>query len=512
MKYLITIVFLMSAFAVYTQNNSKELKIANKQLNIGNYYGALKMYNFLYVKDPENKDLNYYMGVCNYNIKDYKKAEEHFLKASSSTSVELFRYKASIAHINMKFKKASNYYNAYKLISGDKELSNEEINSLVAKVKYAEVVILDKRNVLIQNAGEVINTKGDEYVPLISADEKKMFFTSRREGSTGGKLDPNGRLFEDVYSSVNINNSWTEPRSLEAINTDGNDACVGLSADGHSLFLFKPSEDLKTGDIYQSNMGLEDWETPIKLGSDINSEYTETSATVSIDDKVLYFSSDRPGGFGGKDIYRVLRLPNGKWSKALNLGPTVNTIYDEDAPYIHSDKKTLYFSSKGHANMGGYDIFKTVYEKRIWSEPENMKYPINTVQDDIFYVVSANGKIGYYSSSRDGGLGGQDIYKVVLKDEFVSEHILKAMVVSKKGDLALGAKVTLIENESKKVKGIYNSNNNTGNFIMLVNPEKTYNIIIESDDYYSYTSELDFDINNKDKIEFKLEKRGKGGE
>ena len=499
----------MSAFMAYSQSSSKELKAANKQLKIGNYYGALKMYNLLYIQDAENKELNYSMGVCNYNVKDYKKAEEHFLKSSSSASLELFRYKASIAHINMKFKKASNYYNAYKLISGDKELSNEEINNLVAKVKYAEVAILDKRDVLIQNAGDLINTKGEEYVPLISADERMLFFTSRREGSTGGKLDPNGRPFEDVYMSINLNNTWTAPRSLEAINTDGNDACVGLSADGQSLFLFKPSEDLKTGDLYQSRMGLDDWEAPIKLSSDINSEYIETSATVSIDEKVLYFSSDRPGGFGGKDIYRVLRLPNGKWSKALNLGSTVNTAYDEDAPFIHSDKKTLYFSSKGHTNMGGYDIFKTVYEKRVWSDPENLKYPINTVRDDIFYVVSASRKVGYYSSSRDGGFGGQDIYKVVLKDEFVSEHILKAIVVSKKGNSTLGAKVTLIENESKKVKGIYNSNDNTGNFIMLVNPEKTYSIIIESDDYYSYTSELDFDVNNKDRLEFKLEKRGK---
>ncbi len=509
MKYIVIVFFLLSTFLVYSQTDSKEFKAANKQFKIGNYYGALKMYNLLYMQDAENKELNYYMGVCNYNVKAYKKAEEHFLKSSSSTSLELFRYKASIAHKSMKFKKASNYYNAYKLISGNKELSNEEVNALVNKVKYAEIAILDKRNVLIQNVGDVINTTNDEYVPLISADERMLFFTSRREGSTGGEFDPNGRPFEDVYRSINLNNAWMAPMSLDAVNTSGNDACVGLSADGQSLFMFKPSEDLKTGNLYQSRMGLEDWEAPVKLGSNINSEYTESSASISLDDKVLFFSSDRPGGFGGKDIYKVLRLPNGKWSRALNLGPTVNTSYDEDAPFIHSDKKTLYFSSKGHTNMGGYDIFKTVYEKRVWSAPENLKYPVNTVLDDVFYVVSANGKVGYYSSSRDGGYGGQDIYKVVLKDEFVSEHILKGIVLSKKGNLSLQAKITLIENESKTVKGIYKSNNNTGNFIMLVNPEKTYSIIVESDDYHSYTADLDFDINDSNRLEFKLERKGK---
>ena len=512
MRYLIIAIFWMFASTAYTQEVSKDFKksfsLANKQYKIGDYYGALKNYNLIYSQDSENKELNFNMGVCNYYTRDYKKAEEHFLKSSSAVSLELFRYKASIAHVNLKFKKALNYFNAYKLISGDKEISNEEITRLIAKTKYAEKAILDKRNVLIQNIGITINTEHQEYVPLISADEKMMLFTSRRPGGTGGKLDPNGRPFEDIYMSVKENNTWNVPKVIKnEINTDGNDACVGLSADGQILFLFKPSEDLRTGDIYESRMGLDDWETATKLGSNINSEYNETSATITLDDKVLYFSSDRPGGFGGKDIYKVLRLPNGKWSKAINLGPTVNTPYDEDAPFIHTDKVTLYFSSKGHQNMGGYDVFKTVYEKRKWSNPENLKYPINTVRDDIFFVLSASGKVGYYSSSRDGGMGGQDIYKVVLKDEFVKKHVLKAVALSKKDKTPISAKITLIENESKKVNGIYKSNDNTGKFIMLVDPEKSYNIIVESNNYHSYTSELDFDVNSDKRFEFKLEKK-----
>jgi len=514
MRYFIVLVFLASVLTAHSQENSKEFKksfnTANNKYKIGDYYGALKMYNELYKENTEDKELNFYMGVCNYSIRNYVKAEEHFLKSSSSVSLELFRYKASIAHINMKFKKALNYYNAYKLISGDKDISNEEINRLVQKTKYAELAIKDKRNVLVQNVGVTINTEHQEYVPLISADEKMMLFTSRRPGSTGGMLDPNDRPFEDVYMSVKINNTWNVPTQLNTeINTPTNDACVGLSADGQTLFLFKPSEDLRTGDLYESRMGLDDWETPTKLGSNINSEYNETSASITLDDKVLYFSSDRPGGHGGKDIYMVIRLPNGKWSNAMNLGPTVNTPYDEDAPFIHTDKKTLYFSSQGHQNMGGYDVFKTVFEKGIWTIPENLKYPINTVQDDIFYVLSANGKVGYYSSSREGGLGGQDIYKVVLKDEFIKQHVLKAIVMSKSGKRPLSAKITLIENESKKVNGIYKSNNNTGRFIMLVNPEKSYNIIIESKNHHSFTAEFEFDVNSNKRLEFILEEKSR---
>ncbi|MDB4534735.1 hypothetical protein N9242_07675 [Vicingaceae bacterium] len=512
MRYLLIVILWLFAITVNGQEPSKDFKksfnLANKKYEFGDYYGALKIYDELYKESPENKELNFNMGVCNYYTRNYIKAEENFLKSSSSVSLELFRYKASIAHINMKFKKALNYYNAYKLISGEKEISNEEINILVQKTRYAEIAIKDQRNVLVQNLGATINTAHQEYVPLISADEQMMMFTSRRPGSSNGKLDPNGIPFEDIYMSTKVNNTWNSPIKLrDGINTESNDACVGFSADGQILFLFKPSEDQMTGDIYESRMGLDDWEDPVKLGSNINTEFNETSATITLDDKVIYFSSDRPGGFGGKDIYKVMRLPNGKWSKAMNLGAVVNTPYDEDAPFIHTDKKTLYFSSKGHQNMGGFDVFKTVLEKGNWRTPENLKYPINTVQDDIFFVLAASGKVGYYSSSRIDGYGGQDIYKVVLKDENVKQHVLKAIVKSKKGKEPLSAKIMLIENESKKVMGIYKSNDNTGKFIMLVNPEKSYNIVVESDDYHTFSAELEFDINKDNRFEFTLDKK-----
>ncbi len=507
-RLLIILLVFGTSMSAFAQLDSKSFNLANKKFDNGDYYGALKLYENLYTQDSTDITLNFKLGVCNYNLTKYKTAEKHFLKSSSSVSLELFRYKASIAHISMKFKKAINYYNAYKLIAGKKDWDNETVNSLIQKTKYAETALKDKRNVLVQNLGPSVNTEHQEYVPLISADDAQLFFTSRRPSSPGGFLDPNGIPYEDIYVAEKSSNSWTTPKKLrEGINSVGNDACVGLSPDGQILFIFKPSEDLRSGDIYESRMGLDDWENPVKLGSDINTEYIEASASITLDDKVLYFSSDRPGGFGGKDIYRALRLPNGKWSKAMNMGPTINTKEDEDAPFIYTDKKTLYFSSKGHQNMGGYDVFKTVKENGKWSEPTNLKYPINTVRDDIFYVLSGNGKVGYYSSSRDGGYGGQDIYKVVLKDEFFKQHVLKALVKTSGGKTPLGAKITVIDNESKKVNGVYKSNENTGKFIMLVDPEKSYNIIVESREYHSYTGELNFDVHSKDLIEYKLEKK-----
>lgn len=500
----------MLSFHIMKAQNSdltKLLKSADAKFAMHDYYGAETLYNQVFEMDTTNNDVNYKLGVCNFELKQYKEAEKYFLKSSSTVSLELFRYKAAIAHADKKFKKAINYYNAYKLIKGEKDLTNDEVNTLIAKSLYAENQIKSPRNVTIMNVGASINTEYDEYVPLISADEEIMLFTSRRPGSTGGKLDPNGRYFEDVYQSSNDGMGWSKPKQLGAnINTETNDASAGLSADGQLLLLFRTNEDLISGDLLESRMGLDDWEKPTKLHSNINSKSIESSASIVPDEKVLYFSSDREGGFGGKDIYKVERLPNGVWGKAQNLGPTINTEYDEDAPFIHTDQKTLYFSSTGHQNMGGYDIFKTVLnENGEWSNPENMGFPINTVTDDIFYVVAADGKTGYYSSAQEGGYGGQDIYKVILKDQFEKLHVIKGEVFNLDGTVPVSAKITLIENETAKVQGIYKSKDATGKFIMLVKPDKTYSYVIQADGYYPKTDELNFDINDNQTLRFNLE-------
>lgn len=487
----------------------KTLKLADEKYDMSDYLNAEQLYQQVYNQDSSDNTIAFKLGVCNFELKDYKKAEEYFLKTSSAVSLELFRYKAAIAHADQKFKKAINYYNGYKIINGKKDLSNDEVNRLIAKSIYAENAITNARNVTIQNIGATINSKYDEYVPLISADEGIMFFTSRRPESIGNKIDPSGRFYEDIYFSKKSGSSWEKPLQMKlGINTETNDACAGLSPDGQLLFIFRTNPDLFSGSLYECRMGLDDWEMPKKLPSNINSDFVELSASITPNDKVLYFSSNREGGFGGKDIYKVELLPNGTWGKAQNLGPTINTEFDEDAPFIHSDGKTLYFSSTGHQNMGGYDIFKTkLSDDNQWTNPENLGYPINTVTDDIFFVLAADGKTGYYSSSYQGGYGGQDIYKVVLKDEFEQLHVIKGEVYGDSESNPISAKITLIENETAKIQGIYKSKDGSGKFIMLVEPDKTYNYVIQADGFHSKTEELVFDIKNNKPLVFKLQKK-----
>lgn len=497
----------LSAFS-QTIDIKKIISQADGKFEIQDYFGAEKLYSEAYKIDTANATVNYRLGVCNFELKDYKLAEKYFLKTTSNISLELFRYKAAIAHADLKFKKAINFYNGYKIINGKKDLTNEEVNRLINQSLYAEEQIKTPRNVQIQNIGATINSKYDDYVPLIPADEQSMIFTSRRPESTGQKLDPNGRYFEDIYYSKKTGSIWEKPKQLNnLINTETNDASAGLSPDGQLLFVFRTNPDLISGDLYESRMGLNDWEKPTKLSSSINSEDIETSASITANDKIIYFSSNRPGGFGGKDIYKVERLPNGTWSKAQNLGSSVNTEFDEDAPFIHSDGKTLFFSSTGHQNLGGYDIFKTkVGEDGNWTFPENIGYPINTVNDDIFYVVAADGKTGYYSSSQQGGYGGQDIYKVLLKDEFEQLHVIKGEIYDGNSK-PLEAKITLIENETAKVQGIYKSKATNGKFILLVEQDKTYNCVIQAEGYHPKTQELNVDLKSDKPMIFNLQKQ-----
>ena len=197
-----------------------------------------------------------------------------------------------------------------------------------------------------------------------------------------------GDYYEDVFISYKEEEGWSKPKNIgPVINSHGHDAAIGLSPDGQTLYLYR-SDSVKWGNIFACRLNGEIWESPMKLKAPINSKNWEGSCSINADNNILFFVSNRPEGFGGKDIYMIRKLPNGEWAAPKNLGPTINTPEDEDAPFIHVDGQTLYFSSKGHKSMGGYDIFKTTYNEGGWSTPTNIGYPINTAEDDRFFVLS----------------------------------------------------------------------------------------------------------------------------
>lgn len=470
----------------------EQLEDADIFLEITDFQSALNLYNQLYKDHPEIEQIELKIGMCHYYLRhDDQENLEWFLKARERNEVEASYYLGMIYHRKEEFNRAISSFQRYKSGEGEKFMPNDEIDRLIAMSERAKVFLSSPAPVNVYNIGGNINSEYDEYGPMITGDESMMAFTSRKKGSTGNKVDPYGKYFEDVYFSQRKDEEWQSPVQAPApINTETHDAAIAMSPDGQTMIIYRTNEDLTAGDLYYSRLEGVKWSEPVKYGDYLNSEWQEASATIAEDGNTIYFSSNRPGGFGGKDIYRIVRFGNDQWSLPLNLGATVNTPYDEDAPFIHPNGSTLYFSSKGHSNIGGYDIFKTSLEENYWTHPENMKYPVNSVNDDLFFVLSSDGNRGYYSSATKGGFGGHDIYVVSFAQDVERLKIIKGKVSSVSSGQGIRASIKLT-NSSGKSFGEFNSNE-TGKFLIVLPPDQDFNVTVEAEGHGAVEDQFHF--------------------
>ena len=288
----------------------------------------------------------------------------------------------------------------------------------IKQINFAKEMMNKPIPVSVTNAGNNINSNFTDAAPCISPDGKTLLFTSRRPDTKGGGIDlTSGNYYDDIYQSTwdEAKKQWSEATPVDELNSTEFDACLSLSADGNTLLLYKNVEKLtKSGDIFISTKKEGKWSSPKRLPEPINSSFFESSACFSPDGKTLYFVSERKNGYGNADIWKSTKINETTWSEPENLGPTVNTPEDEISVFAHPDGKTLFFSSKGHNSMGGYDIFKTVFENGKWSKPINLGYPINTIKDEIHFTVLAGNKTAFMAARRDDGLGDYDIYSIDL--------------------------------------------------------------------------------------------------
>lgn len=484
--------FLVMAFTFsdaqnFTRQERKVWLKADKTFEFGDYLNARVLYESLHVLDSLNKEINYKIGLCNYELRNRADAKRFFKRVDHAEFPEVNFYLGKLYHLSRDFDKSIDCFTLYKNYKGDKEHTDREIDDLINKCITARLFELTPNTkVRLENLGMNINTEYPEYVPLIPAEENFLIFTSRRKNSVWLQTNQFGEYFEDIYMSEKSGGKWQPPLMLDTtINRAGHDACTGLSADGEKLLIYRTSEDQKSGDIFESLFINGRWTTAKKLGPNVNSsEYLEASACYSAEGEVVFFSSNRPGGFGGKDLYSVKRLPNGEWGIPFNLGAKVNTSYNEDAPFMHPSGNILFFSSEGHKNMGGYDIFKTTFDEfGNFSTPQNLGSPINKVDDDVFFVLNTNATTGYLSSEREGGFGSQDIYKVNFLDSVLPYNVHNIYVYDSLNKVIKKADITLQEPEGHGVYGIFKSNQNTGKILIISEPDKIYKMTISSDGY-----------------------------
>ena len=484
-----------------TKPDKKALKIAQINLSKESFNEAFNMFSTLYKKYPENSEILFGIGVCKLNKRgEEKNALPILIEAyrNGNKNDDILFYLGKAYHIHHKFDEAQSSFEEYKT-NNKISIPIPEIDKHIEMAINAKKHILNPRNIEIANIGSPINTASEESVPVVLPNGKGMFFTSRREGGFSNDKDFKGNYFQDIYFSEYKNHEWQTVFNEKAFNSKLNDGCVSISHDGSTLISYiitdnsSKSTPSSTSDLYYSNYSDSTlWTAPIKFGGTINSEYQELSACFSVDKKTLYFSSNRPGGYGGFDLYKARQLPNGIWGTPVNLGPIINTKHNESAPFMHADGETFYFSSEGHSTMGGFDIFKS-YERanKYWSTPENVGYPINTVEDDIYFTISKDRKSGYYSSDRQGSLGGQDIFKIKMFDADNYQEVVHCSIFNKQENKPVNAKITLIDEESHKLKGIYRPNG-SGKFIMVILPGIDYQIAIEADGYNSRILHMNF--------------------
>ncbi len=473
----------------------KLLKEAQYYFDGEEYANSFKTYRQVLVIDPANETAGVNACICSFKL-NYTVDSVLFLIPNLKTSgiEDATYYHAKIKHQLRNFNEAITLLEKYSQVVPSKRLhSTEEINYLMAQCISARAHTDKPHRSTIKNMGPNINSPFADYVPVIIPDESALYFTSKREGSSNNKKNGDNTFMEDVYVSFKQNGNWTKAENVgPPINTESNDACVAISPDGQRMIVYRTdTKNIESGDLYLTRLGANNkWLQLDILNKAINSPYIETSACFSKDSSEIYFSSNRPGGLGGKDIYRIKKLPNGQWSPSLNLGSTVNTKYDDDAPFMHPDGITLYFSSKGHDSMGDYDVFKSVWNPDIheFSQAENLGYPINDVGSDIFFVLSEDGQRGYYSSIKNESFGGVDIYQI---DTRFGDNDLSAEEGYVFADGApVRARVSLTDTEDNNLLGDFYSNPETGKFILILNPLKTYKAVIEADDCESQEMEI----------------------
>jgi len=554
MKYIL---IFLSAFSIITVTEAQQrlkvrrsefkvtdvgLKEAWKSVKEGNRLfdeglGTLRDARTSYLKayryNPNNPELNYNIGLCYLYTDDKFEAIKYLSKAANANpdiSPDI-KYQLGRAYqMTLDFDKAISFYTDYNnFIAGQRNSYYQimQVNRLIEQCRNGKELVASPLRVVINNIGPAVNSVEDDYNPLLTSDEAIMFFTSRRQLDEDSRRNPfDNKYYEDIYYTHYGAGKWMEAKRMEKpINktkNNNNNAAVALSADDNTMYLYDGHKN--AGDFKMSVNISGVWKKPKPVRGFVNSRYRETSLCLSKDGNTMYFISNyKKGGLGGTDIYVSTKLPDGRWDIPKNLGPMINTKYDEAAVRLSANDSILYFSSKGHNSMGGYDIFYSeLLPGKQWSMPKNIGYPINTPDDDLFFTPSSKSKSAYYSTILEKGIGGKDIYKVVFLGAekevifpdafmivrgFLPPHenaffipplkftidtmlLVKGLITDSETGAPVFAKMDVIDNDVSRVIATTTSDT-TGKYFIKIPQPKNYGVEIVARNYMLYLDVLD---------------------
>jgi hypothetical protein len=510
MKRLVLLSWLLATFInsdLISQSQSKvEIKSsfydAESSILFEDYKEALPQYLKLLKVHPTNSNFKYRIGQCYINTPGEKAKAVSYLEDAvkninpkykegkfreTGAPYDALYYLANAYRINNQLDKALETYKLFKKNLNPEVYDSTIVNLQIQSCLNARELMSMPLFIKEKNLGNMINEDKSEFNPVISDKEDLLVFAKSEA------------FYDAIMYSKKVNNKWTGPVNMnEMLRVDRDLFPTSLSADGKTLYLYSSADF--DGIIYTSSLVNDIWSPLVKLNENINTKYWESHATISHDNKKLYFTSNRKGTLGGLDIYVSNRDSTGDWGPAINLGPVINTPYNEESPFLSDDDKTLFFSSRGHFNMGGYDIFySSLLENGEWSVPLNVGFPLNTTDDDVFFKPLHQGYEGYYAiDGLPDGFGKQDIYRIEI---FTKDHPRKFFV---KGMVKVADLISSI-NDSVKISAmnitnpnqtiIVYSNPKTGEYEFEL-PQGNYQITYEGDGGGKIVRNLDLPISS----------------
>ncbi|SHK49858.1 WD40-like Beta Propeller Repeat [Hymenobacter psychrotolerans DSM 18569] len=495
------------------QSVRKQLKTANKFFEQENYRASIPFYEQVLAKEPNNALALFRAGIS-YMSFDKEKASDYIYKAQKlkpKVSKDVEYWLGRVDHLNYNFDEAISHYQAYNATLKQKDTRKSELAQLIQHSKNAKVQFNSPKDIFVKNLGPTINTPYSEHSPVISQDDKLLLFTSRSDNMSnipvaddakGKKKDKNlaadGQYYENIYEATRIDDeNWEKPRSLSTVlNGKGHDASIQVFDNDTKLLMYRNDEN---GDIMYAEKSGADWTEPKKLNDNINSKAFESDAYITPDGRTIYFSTGKYSEDGTLDIYYSTRQQGGDWGPAKSVGNAINTKYDDDSPFLSKDGKTLYFASRGHNTMGGYDIFKSEFDSvgNKWGRPENMGYPVNTPDDDTYYRLSPDGSYAYLSSYRIGGYGEKDIYTI----NYIKNAIIRGKVYTRRDSTIIpGVELVFSGTQADKTALSYRdiTKPETGDYQVSVLSGRTYQVALSKDGQNVGTEEFAIPVSTND--------------
>ena len=482
--FLYFIPFLLTGYVVRAQDQSSikvEPYVAEQKFIKNNYEGALDDYLSLLEGDPKNEKYNYNIAVCylNTNI-DKTKAIPYLenITASSSFAPNAMYLLGRAYSYAYRFDDALAAYNKFRRWGKGTNANQVDVERQIQFCINAKELIKFPLDVSFENLGPTVNSPYADYYAYVPSDESFIIFNSRRPMDGTEIIKEDGSYPASIFISKVVDGKFSKAKNIQSpiSKSKGEQEVIGLTGKGDVMLIYY-TNDKGVGDIYSTTTDRnQKFVHADKLEENINSaKAQEIAASLSADGNVLYFASNREGGAGGTDIYKSQKLPNGKWGPPQNLGPEINTPFNEDFPNISPDGNTLYFSSNGYTSMGGYDIFKATLnpETQQFSNPRNLGYPINTPMDNYNFRISINGEFGYMAALRPEGRGDLDVYRIKFNAVEPQYSVVKGNLYTTDSTLKidyLDIDISVTNSKTNQLVGTYVPNPISGRYIMVLAP------------------------------------------